>query len=57
MCELSEVSQIAKTEVEVDADTARSTLKLLQMLDDHDDVQSVSTNLRITEQAMAEMEG
>ncbi len=57
VCELSEVSQIAKTEVEVDSDTARSTLKLLQMLDDHDDVQSVSTNLRITEQAMAEMEG
>jgi len=57
VCEMSEVTQIAQTEVEVDMDTVRSALRLLQMLDDHDDVQAVSTNLRITEQAMAEIEG
>jgi YebC/PmpR family DNA-binding regulatory protein len=56
-CEVSEVTQIPQTEVEVDSDTARSALKLLEMLDDHDDVQSVSTNLRITAEVMAEMEG
>ena len=33
-CELSEVTQIAQTEIEVDAGTARSALKLLEMLDE-----------------------
>lgn len=56
-CEVSQVTQIAQLEVEVDADTARSAMKLLQALDDHDDVQSVSTNLKITAEAMAELEG
>ena len=56
-CELSEVTQIAQTEIEVDPGTARSALKLLEMLDDHDDVQSVSTNLRITPEVMAELQG
>src|SRR5690606_6410468 len=37
-CEFSEVTRIAQTEVELDPDTARSALKLLEMLDDHDDV-------------------
>ena len=57
VCEVNEVTQIPQTEVEVDPDTARSALKLLEMLDDHDDVQSVSTNLKITAEVMAEMEG
>ncbi len=56
-CEVSQVTQIAQTEVEVDPDTARSAMKLLQALDDHDDVQNVSTNLKITAEAMAELEG
>ncbi len=53
--EVTQVAQIAQTEIEVDADTARSALKLLEMLDDHDDVQNVSTNLKITAEAMAEL--
>jgi len=57
LCEVSEVTQIAQTEIEVDTTTARSVLRLLEMLDDHDDVQGVSTNLRITEEALAEREG
>ncbi|MGV3486846.1 MAG: YebC/PmpR family DNA-binding transcriptional regulator [Planctomycetaceae bacterium] len=56
-CELSEVTQIAQTEIEVEAGVARSALKLLEMLDDHDDVQSVSTNLRITPEVLAAIEG
>jgi YebC/PmpR family DNA-binding regulatory protein len=55
-CELSEVTRIAQTEVEVDPDTARSALKLLEMLDDHDDVQSVSTNLRLSPELMAQLQ-
>jgi YebC/PmpR family DNA-binding regulatory protein len=55
-CEFSEVTRIAQTEVEVEPDTARSTLKLLEMLDDHDDVQSVSTNLRLSPELMAQLQ-
>jgi len=53
--EVGEVTQIAKTAVAVDSDTARGAMKLLEMLDDHDDIQSVSTNLLITPEVMAEM--
>ncbi len=55
-CELAEVTQIAQTEIEVEAGTARSAMKLLEMLDDHDDVQNVSTNLRITPEVLAALE-
>jgi YebC/PmpR family DNA-binding regulatory protein len=51
----SEVTRIAQTEVELDPETARSALKLLEMLDDHDDVQSVSTNLRLSPEMLAEL--
>ncbi len=55
-CEFSEVTRIAQTEVEVDPATARSALKLLEMLDDHDDVQSVSTNLRLSPELMDQLQ-
>jgi len=55
--EFSEVTRIAQTEVELDPDTARSALKLLEMLDDNDDVQNVSTNLRLSPELMAELGG
>ena len=55
-CEFSEVTRIAQTEVELDPDTARSALKLLEMLDDHDDVQSVSTNLRLSPELLAQLQ-
>ena len=43
--ELSEVTRIPTNTVEVDADVAATVLKLLETLEDHDDVQNVSTNL------------
>jgi YebC/PmpR family DNA-binding regulatory protein len=55
-CEMSEVTQIPQTEVEVDPTIARSALKLLEMLDDHDDVQNVSTNLKISPEVLAAIE-
>jgi transcriptional/translational regulatory protein YebC/TACO1 len=55
--EFSEVTRIAQTEVELDSDTARGALKLLEMLDDHDDVQDVSTNLKLSPELMAELNG
>lgn len=53
--EFSEVTRIAQTEVELDADAARAALKLLEMLDDNDDVQSVSTNLKLSPELMVEL--
>ena len=41
----------------LDAETARKVLKLMEKLDDHDDVQSVSANFNIPDEAMAEIAG
>ncbi|KAA5540674.1 YebC/PmpR family DNA-binding transcriptional regulator [Roseiconus nitratireducens] len=49
-----EVTMIPQTTVDVDADTGRKTLSLLEQLDDHDDVQNVSTNLNITDDLLSE---
>ena len=54
--ELSEIARIPKDTVELDADTGRSVLKLMELLDDHDDVQKVASNFNIPDEAMAEIE-
>ena len=38
-----------------DVDTARKVLSLMERLDDHDDVQSVSANFSIPDTALAEL--
>ncbi len=48
--EVSEVTRIAQTTVDLDADTAKKVIKLLQHLDDHEDIQTVSSNLNITDE-------
>ena len=52
--ELKEVTQLPQTTVSVEASLARRVLKLLESLDEHDDVQNVSTNLDITDEALDE---
>ena len=54
--EMAELSRIPNDTIELDAPTARSVLKLLDSLDDHDDVQKVSSNFNIPDEAMAELE-
>ena len=54
--EVNELTQIPKDTVDLDVDTARSVLKLMDMLDDHDDVQKVAANFNIPDEAMAEIE-
>lgn len=49
----SELSQIAKTPMDADLETQQKVMKLMEMLDDHDDVQNVYTNLNITAEAVA----
>ncbi len=52
--EISEITRLPQTTVDVDASTAKTVLHLLGQLDDHDDVQNVSTNLNITDEMMAD---
>jgi YebC/PmpR family DNA-binding regulatory protein len=54
--ELSEIARIPKDTVDLDAETGRSVLKLMEALDDHDDVQKVASNFNIPDEAMAEIE-
>ncbi|REK09485.1 MAG: YebC/PmpR family DNA-binding transcriptional regulator [Planctomycetota bacterium] len=55
--ESSEITRIPQSTVDLDTDTARKVLQLMEKLDDHDDVQNVSANFNIPEEAMAEIEG
>lgn len=53
----SELSQVPKTYVDVpDVETAMRVVKLVDALDDHDDVQNVYTNLNMTAELAAQME-
>ena len=52
-----EITRIPQDTVDLDVDTARAVLKLMESLDDHDDVQTVSANFNIPDEAMAELDG
>ena len=51
--DVAELSMIANTPAEVDTETGRKVLQLMEALDDHDDVQSVYTNMNITDEMAA----
>jgi YebC/PmpR family DNA-binding regulatory protein len=51
--EMKQIMRIPATTVELDAETAKVVLRLLENLEDHDDVQSVSTNLKLTAEVLA----
>ena len=54
--ESKSVTRIPSNTVDLAAEDARKVLKLLEVLDEHDDVQSVSANLNIPDDVMAEIE-
>ena len=54
MPEVKQVTLIPQTTVEVDASTGKKAMRLLEQLDDHDDIQTVSTNLNITDDLLGE---
>ena len=54
--EVKQITRIPGNTVELDVATGRKVLKLMDKLDDHDDVQNVSANFNIPDQAMAEIE-
>jgi len=53
----AEVTMAPSTEVELDVDTASTVLKLIDMLEDLDDVQNVYSNANFTDEVMAALEG
>ncbi len=52
----AEITQLGKTSVDADTETAQKVLRLIEALDDHDDVQNVYSNLNLTEALVAQME-
>lgn len=55
--ESAEITQLGKDPlVEVDAETGAKVMRLVEALDDHDDVQNVYTNMNLTTAILAEME-
>jgi|SRR5579884_1809494 YebC/PmpR family DNA-binding regulatory protein len=52
----AEITQLPKTAMDADVETAQRVLRLMEALDDHDDVQHVYSNLNITEEALAALE-
>lgn len=52
--EMKQIMRIPSNTVELDKETAKTVLKLLENLEDHDDVQSVSTNLKLTDEALSD---
>jgi YebC/PmpR family DNA-binding regulatory protein len=55
--EVRKITRIPKDTVDIDGDTARAVLKMMDALDDHDDVQNAAANFNIPDEAMAAIEG
>lgn len=53
--EASQIARLPQSAVDLDTATARKVLKLMERLDDHDDVQNVSANFNIPDDVMAEI--
>jgi YebC/PmpR family DNA-binding regulatory protein len=54
--ESRQITRIPKDTVDLDPETARSVLKLMDALDDHDDVQKVAANFNIPDETLAAIE-
>ena len=53
--ESAEVMMHAKTPIEVDAHVARQNLRLIELLEDLDDVQRVTANFDLPAEVLAEL--
>lgn len=51
----ADVTMVAASQITLDVDTARKVLRLMENLEEHDDVQSVSSNFDIPDDVMAEL--
>jgi YebC/PmpR family DNA-binding regulatory protein len=50
----AEITQLGKVPVDADVETGKKVMRLIETLDDHDDVQHVYSNLNVTDAMMAE---
>jgi transcriptional/translational regulatory protein YebC/TACO1 len=50
---VAEISQIPKVPRDVDVETGKKVLRLMEALDDNDDVQNVYSDVNLTEELMA----
>jgi YebC/PmpR family DNA-binding regulatory protein len=53
---VAEISQVPKAPVDVDAEIGRKVMRLMEALDDQDDVQNVYSNVNISEEMVAGVE-
>jgi transcriptional/translational regulatory protein YebC/TACO1 len=53
--ENAEISMIASTKAELDAETAEKFMRLIDTLEEHDDVQEVYHNADISDEVMASL--
>ena len=52
---VKQVTRIPNSTVDLDAKTGKKVLRLMEALDDHDDVQSVSANFNLSDEVMAQL--
>jgi YebC/PmpR family DNA-binding regulatory protein len=52
-CESKQLARVPQNTVDIEVEDARKVLRLMEALDDHDDVQMVSANFNISDEAMA----
>src|SRR5947209_6807633 len=50
---VAEITQVAKAPVDVDAETGKKVVRLMEALDDHDDVQNVYSTANLSEERVA----
>ena len=55
-CLTKQVTRIPQNTVDLEADDASKVLKLMEALDDHDDVQAVSSNFNISDEVMSQLD-
>jgi transcriptional/translational regulatory protein YebC/TACO1 len=53
--ESAEMAKIPQNTIELDADGARKMLRLIDLLEENDDVQNVFTNMDVSDEVMAEL--
>ena len=53
--DVAELTRIADNEVDVDIETMRKVMSLIEKLEDHDDIQNVYTSAKMTSELMAQM--
>ena len=52
---MAEITQVPKVPVDVDVETGKKIIRLMEALDDHDDAQNVYSNMNMSEELVAEV--